>query len=305
MTTEPRPPERRITAERLRIVLSGLQATTGVDVTDAQLIKFTNNAVFRLPSARTVVRIAGSATMAARIGKIIQVARWLEQHRAPAVRLLDVEQPVVIDDLHMTLWAEVSGGGPPPTGADLADILLHLHRLPAPDAELPTWAPLEEIRQRLAEPDGVDQKDVRYLLQECDQLEEQLATLPYALPHGPIHGDAFLGNLIAGQNGPVICDFDSSCIGPREWDLAPAAVGKLRFDYPGDNYGELADRYGFDVINWPGFSVLRRLRELKLVASLVPVLGSRQVLRPQWQHRLDTYRSGDEQTRWSAYSTAA
>lgn len=305
MTTEPRPPERRITTERLHTALTALQAAAGVDVAGAQLIKFTNNAVFRLPAARAVARIAGSATMATRIQKVIHVARWLERHQVAAVRLLDVEQPIVVDDLHVTLWAEVPADGRPPTGVDLAGILLHLHRIPSPAGNLPAWAPLEEIRQRLAEPDGVDEEDVSYLRMQCDQLEEQLARLPYALPPGPIHGDAFMGNLIAGPNGPVICDFDSACIGPREWDLTPVAVGKLRFDYSGDAYGELSDLYGFDVIGWPGFGVLRRLRELKLVTNLVPVLGSRQVLRPQWQHRLDTYRSGDEKTRWSTYSTAA
>jgi hypothetical protein len=160
-------------------------------------------------------------------------------------------------------------------------------------------------RSRLTEPDGVDSDDLAYLRDECDRVEEQLAGLPYELPTGPIHGDAFMGNLIDGATGPVICDFDSSCDGPREWDLVPLAVGKLRFDYPGDDYGALARGYGFDVIGWPGFPVLRRLRELKLVTGLVPVLGSRGVLRPQWQKRMDTYRSGDQTTRWSTYVRAA
>jgi hypothetical protein len=41
------------------------------------------------------------------------------------------------------------------------------------------------------------------------------------------------------------------------------------------------------------------------VTSLVPVLGSRAVLRPQWQKRLNTYRDGDVTTRWSTYIRAA
>jgi hypothetical protein len=59
------------------------------------------------------------------------------------------------------------------------------------------------------------------------------------------------------------------------------------------------------VIAWKGFPVLRRLRELNLVTSLVPVLGSRTVLRPQWQRRLDSYRNGDETTLWSTYTRSA
>jgi hypothetical protein len=305
MTSRTSPSGGRITAERLRTILNGVQAMTGIDVTGARLIKFTNNAVFSLPAAHVVVRIAASTTMTARVEKVIRVARWLEQGDVPAVRLLDIHQPLVIDDLYLTLWDEVPDGGLAPTGANLAAILQQWHRLDPPDGGFPAWAPMAEVRDRLTEPDGVDPDDLAYLRDECDLVEEQLAGLPYELPAGPIHGDAFMGNLIDGAMGPVICDFDSSSEGPREWDLVPLAVGKLRFDYPGDDYGALARRYGFDVIEWAGFSVLRRLRELKLVTSLVPVLASRAVLRPQWQKRMNSYRSGDETMRWSTYIRAA
>ncbi|GGL20928.1 phosphotransferase enzyme family protein [Mangrovihabitans endophyticus] len=306
MTSGTSSPIGRITNERLHAVLAGVQMMTGIDVTGARLIKFTNNAVFALPHSRVVARIAASATMTARVDKVIQVARWLQQGGVPAVRLLPVEQPLIVDNLHVTLWDEVRGENPaPPTGVDLARILLQWHQLNPPEEGLPSWSPLAEIRSRLTEPNGVEADDVAYLRDECDRLEEQIASLAYELPAGPIHGDAFMGNLINAMTGVVICDFDSSCNGPREWDFVPLAVGKLRFDYPADDYSGLTNAYGFDVTRWAGFPVLRRLRELKLVTSLVPVLGSRPVLRPQWQIRMDTYRSGDQTTRWSTYVRAA
>jgi hypothetical protein len=305
-TQEPGRPSGRITPDKLSATLNTLQETTGVDVSGAKLIKFTNNAVFRLPAAHVIVRIAGSDTMTRRIAKVITVARWLEHHEVAAVRLLPgVPQPIDLDGLSATLWQEVPRGGPAPTGADLADILTAFHALPPPAGGLPDWAPTEEIRQRLDEPDGVAPDVVEYLRDQCDQVETELAGLQFELPPGPIHGDAFMGNLIDGPNGPVICDFDSTCIGPREWDFTPLAVGKLRFDYPGDAYGDLCAKYGFDVLRWSGFDVLRRVRELKLVSSIVPVLASSPALRPQWEHRLQTYRSGDQAARWSTYSAAA
>jgi hypothetical protein len=140
-----------------------------------------------------------------------------------------------------------------------------------------------------------------FLHDQCSRIEDELERVSFALPSGPIHGDAFMGNLIAGAAGPAICDFDSACMGPREWDLTPVAVGKLRFDYPGDTYGELVSEYGFDVTLWPGFPTLRKIRELQLVSSVVPVLGGNPRLRDQWQYRLDTFRNRQESARWSAY----
>lgn len=301
--TTPQPGE-RVSTERLHAVLAGVQQLTGIDTARAELIKFTNNAVFRLPGTGVIARIAASATMTARVDKVIQAARWLERGDVPAVRLLDVDQPLIVDDLPITLWHETPATGPTADGSDLAAILQQWHQLTPPHNGLPPWTPISEIRSRLAEPDGVSTDDLTFLRDQCDRVEERLAELTYELPPGPIHGDAFMGNLINGPDGAVICDFDSACNGPREWDLTPLAVGKLRFDYLGDDYGTLAHAYGFDVIQWPGFPTLRRLRELQLVASLVPVLGSRAPLRPQWQHRLDTYRNDDRQARWSTYVRA-
>jgi Ser/Thr protein kinase RdoA (MazF antagonist) len=293
----------RLTRTTLDALLATIGKQAGLDVRDAQLIKFTNNAVFRLAHEPVVVRIAGSETMRVRIPKVVEVARWLAEHDAPAVRLLNgVPQPLQLDGQLVTLWQAVPLGGPPPNGADLARILRLFHGLPAPAPSLPNWRPFDEIRSRLAEPEGLDDANLAYLLEECDRVEAELADVSYVLPRGPIHGDAFLGNLIPSPDGPVICDFDSSADGPREWDLTPVAVGRLRFDYPGDAHGELAAGYGFDVLNWPGFPVLRQIRELKLVTSVIPILKSNPRLREQWAFRLRTFRERDVAAKWSTYS---
>ncbi len=300
-TDDPEPG--RLTRTTLDALLAAIGKQTGLDVRDAQLIKFTNNAVFRLLHEPVVVRIAGSATMRARVAKVVEVAHWLAAHEAPAVRLLDgVPQPLQVDGQLVTLWQAIPLGGSPPTGTDLARILRVIHGLPAPAAPLPGWQPFEEIRSRLAEPEGLDDGDLVYLLGECERIEAELAEISYVLPPGPIHGDAFLGNLIPSPDGPVICDFDSSADGPREWDLTPVAVGRLRFDYPGDAYGELAAGYGFDVLSWPGFPVLRQIRELKLVTSVIPILRSNPGLREQWAFRLRSFRERDTAAKWSTYS---
>ena len=72
-------------------------------------------------------------------------------------------------------------------------------------------------------------------------------------------------------------------------------------DYPTDHHSPLAIEYGFDVLTWSGFPVLRQLRELRLVTSVLPVLNTNPGLRAQWRHRLDTLQRGDITTRWSTY----
>ena len=40
------------------------------------------------------------------------------------------------------------------------------------------------------------------------------------VPLQPVHGDAWLGNVLRTPGGPVWTDFELLCLGPRELDLA-------------------------------------------------------------------------------------
>ncbi|MEV0005611.1 aminoglycoside phosphotransferase family protein [Micromonospora sp. NPDC050980] len=283
-------------------VLHAICDQVGLESAGARLIKFTNNAVLDLPHEPIVVRIAGSQTVRDRVSKVITVAEWLARHRMPAVRLFPgINQPVEAYGHLATLWWRVSSTGRAPTGAHLGRILRRYHSLPPPETPLPPWRPLVPIRQRIAETDGLPQEVVTFLETKCEQLEEAVARLEYALPAGPIHGDSFLGNLIPGPEGAVICDFDSAAYGPREWDLTPVAVGELRFGYPGNPQKKLAMTYGFDITGWSGFPIFRQLRELQLVTSVLPVLRGNPSLGDQWRHRMRTFRNGDLDAAWTPY----
>ncbi|GIH71710.1 phosphotransferase enzyme family protein [Sphaerimonospora thailandensis] len=263
-----------VTRDRLDGLLEAVCARAGLSSRDAELIKFTNDAVFRLRQAPVVVRIAGSNAARTRVPTVVRVARWLARHDLPAVRLLSgMEQPLSVDGHVITLWEHLPEVGGHLNGRDLGILLRRLHALTDPPPDLPQWRPMTEIRQRLNEPEELSADDHAFLQHECDEIEGQLAALSYVLQPGIIHGDAFLGNVIAGPLGPALCDFDSTTIGPREWDLTPVAVGSLRMDYPVDEHSPLREEYGFDVTGWEGFPVLRRLRELKLVTSVLPIFA--------------------------------
>lgn len=284
-------------------VLADVCAHTGYDPAKARLIKFTNNAVFDLTTAPVIVRIPGSAPVDERADKIVAVARWLAGHAMSSVRLInDVPQPLTVAGRRVTLWHRVPAGGASPNGRDLGAILRRYHSLPTPQFDLPAWQPIAGVRKRIDVETVLTDRDHRFLHDQCDELETALEHVDYVLPSGPIHGDSFTGNLIPSPAGAVICDFDSAAIGPREWDLTPVAVGRQRFSYTTDFHRQLSETYGIDILQWDGFPVLRKLRELQLVTSVLPVLRTNATLIEQWRHRFTTFRDGNLAARWKPYT---
>lgn len=291
----------RFTSEKLRGVLAETCTLLGLDPTGARLLRFTNNAVYALVTAPVVVRIVGSTRLRHRVGTVVRVARHFEEHGVPAIRLLGgVEQPMAVGEHLVTVWHQVPSIGRPASPADLARLLSQVHALPAPDG-LAEWAPFAAVRARVSDAEEISAADRAFLLDRCAELEAALAGLEFPLPRGLVHGDAYPGNVIPGPDGPVLCDFDSSCVGPPEWDLTPLAVGRERFGDPSVQYRTFAAAYGFDVTSWSGFAVLRGIRELKLTTSVLPILRSRPQVRPELFRRLDDLRHGRTDVRWTRY----
>ncbi|PUB32582.1 phosphotransferase family enzyme [Promicromonospora sp. AC04] len=263
------------------------------------MLKFTNNAVFALDNYGIIVRIAGSEPVSAKARRGVDMARWLAEHGIPAVRLVeDFEQPIHVDGLAVTTWHQVPDEGAPVRPEDLGLLLRRLHAITEEATDLPRWDQLASIRARLAAATTLTTEEHVFLAEVADELEEELIGLEPLLQPGPLHGDAHTGNVIPGPDGPVLCDFDSAANGPREWDLTPIAVGHLRLTPPPDAYPRFVQAYGVDLTKWTGFPILRRLRELQLVTSALPVLAANPGLWPQWRLRFETLRAGDTTTRW-------
>ncbi|HEX6359798.1 aminoglycoside phosphotransferase family protein [Actinophytocola sp.] len=289
--------------ERLTEALAGVCAAAGLDPVGATLIKCTANAVFRLASAPVVVRIGASTALRHRVEKVVKVATWLAEHDVPAVRLLPgVAQPVQYDGYVATVWEAVPAGGKRPRGRDLGKLLRRIHDLPQPASWLPPWQPLADVRARIGEATDLDPADLAFLQDRYDDVADQLSRLDFPSPPSLVHGDAHLGNLIPSPAGSVVCDFDSSSYGPPEWDLTPLAVGVVRFGEPAGRYRELVRTYGMDVTRWSGFAVLRAVRELKLITSVLPIIGSRPGVRAELFRRMADVRSGNTLARWARYT---
>ncbi|KAA9166922.1 aminoglycoside phosphotransferase family protein [Amycolatopsis acidicola] len=290
----------RFTREKLDRALAQACELLGLDHRGARLLRFTNNAVYALAEAPVVLRIVGSTTLRHRAAKVVEVAKHFQRHGIPAIRLLPgVEQPIEVGEHVVTAWEYVEPVARA-TAADLGTLLRRVHELPLP-ADVGEWAPLADVRARVADAEELESGDRRFLLRRCSEVGAALAELQFPLRRALIHGDAHPGNVIVGVDGPVLCDFDSSCFGPPEWDLTPLAVGRERFGDPAGRYRALAEVYGFDVTRWEGFAVLRQARELKLTTSVLPILRSHPEVRTELRKRLDDLRTGRREKLWARY----
>lgn len=294
--------EARITRDAVRAILERACLRVGLDATGAGLIRMVNNAVFRLAAHPVVVRVVLTPELGHRAENAAAAARLFAANQVPSVALLDdVPGPVDVDGYLVSFWQAVVDTGETPTATDLARLLTQVHRIPCAGTGLAHWNPIADLHARLDGAEYYDRGAIDFLLRRCDALEARLDSLRYVLPQSVIHGDAHLRNLIPTPAGTVLCDLDTVCVGPREWDLVPMAVGQLRFQPSENPQRQLVDAYGFDVTQWDGFPVLRELRELKLAAVGLQVAMSNAARCSELRRRLRAIRTGDTLARWTPY----
>lgn len=286
-------------ARQLRATLTTVCATAGLDPDGATLLRYTNNAVWSLPKHPIVVRIAYGPLGIARAPRVVTMARWLTDRRAPIPQLVPgIDQPFILGDTAAaTLWQRLPGAATRWTAQDLAHPLRQFHALTPDDTELPRWNPFTAARRRLHAADPVlPADDVAWLTEQWEEIEHDYRTLD--LPMGILHGDAHTGNLLRDNDRTVLCDLDSTGIGPTAWDLVVTAVDDQRFGR--DTYPELAAAYGRDVTTEPAWPTLRRIRELSLVTSVIADLARRPAVAAEHRRRLDDLRH-NRPYRWTPY----
>jgi hypothetical protein len=298
------PATRPFTTGLTDAVLQVACESSGLNAAGASLLRFGENAIYRLPSVQVVVRIGRSLVAAE---KEVNVARWLQDNRFPAAQLApDLEEPVVIDGVPVTFWEYIEEDNAPITSAEFGTVLHDLHRLPNPtNFDLPPFSPMPKVEQRLRDiPQGyLDPSDIDFLRTRLKELSAEFERLSFVLPLGPIHCDAHPGNLMHTRRGEIkLIDFEDFAYGPREWDAAILSVRHQAFGWTSDEeYKSYVRAYGFDPTTWAGFPVIRAIRELNMTTWLAQTIGQSAEVKAEVVKRIADLRNDQAPRDWRAF----
>ncbi len=190
------------------------------------------------------------------------------------------------------------------TVREVAEVLVALHRLKAPvDLDLPALAPFEDSARRISANRWVSRDDREFLTQHMAKLQAEYADLKFVLPRGVIHGDANVGNvLLDADGGPVVIDLDDFATGPREWDVVQTAMFYDSFGWhTREEYETFVRVYGFDILSWPGYPVMRAVREFLMVTWLIQQAGENERAAAESTKRITALRTGSSRKDWAPY----
>jgi aminoglycoside phosphotransferase (APT) family kinase protein len=275
----------------------------GLEADGAVLVRIGEHAVFRLPG-RIVARVARSAAYVDDARKEIAVANWLEAVAFPAVRAIDVRQPVEVDGRVVVFWESVNDRQEYGSVAEVAELVRRLHGLEVPEGlHLPSLDPFAKAEGRIAGAIALTEEDKSFLQTRLVELRQVYEELPWVLPVGVIHGDASIGNVIHDRSGsPIMLDLDGFSIGPREWDLSLTAIYFDSFGWhTRAEYDEFARIYGFDIMSWAGYPALRNIREFLMVTWLSQKASEGKKFADEVAKRIATLRTGTSRRSWLPY----
>ncbi|MFD9485912.1 phosphotransferase family protein [Streptomyces sp. NPDC059991] len=296
------------TAETVGVVFQEACRQADLEPSGAELVRLGSNAVYRLAAVPVVVRIARDSDALGEMERVVRLARWLETERFPATRVRGVvEQPLVVAGRVVTFWESAQEREEYGTVGELADLLRRLHWLDEPESlRLPYFDPFAKLSGSLRRLDGVggvSDEDRGLLEERAGRLHKEYARLDFGLPFGMIHGDANVGNVLRRRDGSaVLIDLDGFALAPREWDLVLTAMYYERYGWhTREEYREFVYRYGFDLMNWPGYSVLADVRELMMVAWLGQQVATSTKSAGEFAHRVQSLRTGEGRQEWKPF----
>lgn len=277
----------------------------GLSSEDAELIRLGENAIFRAGQPPVIVRIARGQAFRDSARKEVAVARWLEEEGIRAARVWPTqdEQPLDVNGSPVTFWEFLDGRrGSPDDIVSLAGILRDLHSRAVPRSfELPAEDILGRVLPRI-ESSPIPDEDRRYLTDLVKELREAVDGLSFPLDVAVTHGDAHVQNLMVVDDQPILIDFERVAVGQPEWDLAMTATEYATAGWwTAEQYQAFSERYGFDVMTWSGFDVLRRVHELKMTTWLMQNMDESAEIHAEYGARMRTIFRSDARGDWKPF----
>ncbi|MFF3879261.1 phosphotransferase enzyme family protein [Streptomyces sp. NPDC001978] len=274
-----------------------------VDPDGIEMLRFGDHAVFRVDGGRIVCRVGRSPDRLTSVRREVTVAEWLAAEGYPAARLVTAaDQPVVVEGHPVTFWEGLADGEKYASTGEMGVLLRRLHELESPPFALPLLQPFDKVAQRL-ERAAIPDATRAFLRSMADDLAVEYGHLQFALPAGHLHGDFNIGNVLHDAAGrPKVIDLDGFVTGPREWDLMQTAMYYDSFGWHTEaEYADFVAGYGFDVREWPGYSVLRSIRELLMVTWLSQNAGTNPGAGEEVEKRVKSLRSGGSRRDWAPF----
>lgn len=290
-----------LTSASARSALLVACQAVGLEPGAIELVRFGENALFRLPDRDLVARVGRSMDAAI---KEVHVSRWLADSGFRVTMLASYsDQPIVSLGRPVTFWKQIHESTEPVSSADLGRVLQALHGLPVLDSlSLPNFQPMPKVLNRLDALAGTFDSDTLLELGECHgRIGEALADVSFTLSEGCIHGDAHRGNLMRNVDGQVILiDLEDFMYGPREWDLLVEASRFRPFGWSSAaEYGEFCQAYGYDVMEWAGYETLLSARQLNMTTWLMQRRGESLDVDREIDRRIAGLLSGNVGQAWT------
>jgi aminoglycoside phosphotransferase (APT) family kinase protein len=290
--------------ETTRPILDEACRTAKLDPRGATLIRLGENALYRLNSAPIVARIARDMDHWASADKEVKIARWLREVGFPAAEVYEVgSQPIETLGHPVTFWHFIPGSAAMPDDVRrLGRLLRGLHNLPFPGwFDLPTVDILSRVEPRV-EKAPVPDADKEMLLDRCEELRNEIATLDFPLARTIIHGDAHIRNVMVNSDRAVLIDFENAAWGQPEWDLSMTATEYVTANWwSAGQYADFAESYGFDVTSWEGFPTLRVTHEIKMTTWIMQNVDQSPDIAAEYRRRIHTIRSGHVDQHWRPF----
>ena len=191
----------------------------GLDASGAVVLRNLRTAVVHLLPSPVVARVA-PADQEDVVRRQVHVTAHLAARGAPVAAPWAEPGPHPVGDRVVSLWAHVEHDPTSPAdGFAAGRALREVHDLLSDfDArDLPVFPRLDEVRRILPTLD-VDPATRGDLAEMLELAEVAAAALD--APLQAVHGDAWLGNVLNTSSGPRWSDFELTCLGHRELDLA-------------------------------------------------------------------------------------